>query len=165
MWIGAALIFAAALLSALDWRFAARLMPQTAATAGLLVVAVSGASALVGWLRDWPIVPARGLHDSAGALHGLRDGEIYARFARQLLWLLGLLLAVFLIGMLPAIALFTALHMRVEGRTPFAQALILTAALVSGMFLLFVKLLHVPWPPSLLGDLFPTLREAAGRLI
>jgi hypothetical protein len=32
-------------------------------------------------------------------------------------------------------------------------------------YVLFVKLLHVPWPPSLLGDAFPDLRELSGRLI
>jgi hypothetical protein len=30
---------------------------------------------------------------------------------------------------------------------------------------LFEKLLHVPWPPSLLGDAFPDLRDLSGRLI
>jgi hypothetical protein len=32
-------------------------------------------------------------------------------------------------------------------------------------FSAFVKLLHVPWPPSLLGDAFPDLLELSGRLI
>jgi hypothetical protein len=33
------------------------------------------------------------------------------------------------------------------------------------MYLLFVKLLHVPWPPSLLGDMVPALRAFTGRLL
>jgi hypothetical protein len=55
--------------------------------------------------------------------------------------------------------------MTIEGRTPTAQALPIVAVLLVGMYLLFVKLLHVPWPPSLLGDLFPALRSAVGGLI
>ena len=34
-----------------------------------------------------------------------------------------------------------------------------------GFYFLFAKLLHVPWPPSLLGDAFPDLRDLTGRLI
>jgi hypothetical protein len=29
---------------------------------------------------------------------------------------------------------------------------------------LFATLPHVPWPPSVLGDMVPALREATGRL-
>ena len=54
---------------------------------------------------------------------------------------------------------------RRERRTPIVQALAIVAGLLIGMYLLFVKLLHVPWPPSLLGDLFPALRDALGQLI
>jgi hypothetical protein len=51
------------------------------------------------------------------------------------------------------------------GRTRPAPAALITLSLWIGMYLLFVKLLHVPWPPSLLGDILPDWREITGRLI
>jgi hypothetical protein len=165
LWVLAAVAFAAAFINAVDWRFAARLMPQTAAAAGLIVIACSLAMTLMARARGRPIQAARATHEIAGALDGLKDSVIYGRFAVQLVWLVGLLLTILLIGMLPAVALFMLLHMIIEGRTPVAQALPIVAVLLVGMYLLFVKLLHVPWPPSLLGDLFPALRSAVGGLI
>jgi hypothetical protein len=108
---------------------------------------------------------ARATHEIAGALDGLGDSTIYSRFGTQLVWLVGLLLTILVIGMLPAVALFMILHMTIEGRTPIAQTLAIVGGLLIGMYLLFVKLLHVPWPPSQLGDLFPALRDAVGQLI
>lgn len=165
LWVLVTIAFAAAFLSALDWRFAARLMPQTAAAAGLLVIACSAGTMLIARLRGQPFVMARATHEIVGALDGLSDTVIYSRFGTQLIWLIGLLLTILVIGMLPAVALFMILHMTIEGKTPIAQTLAIVSALLVGMYLLFVKLLHVPWPPSLLGDLFPALRTAAGQLI
>jgi hypothetical protein len=36
--------------------------------------------------------------------------------------------------------------------------------LIAGTYVLFVTLLRVSWPPSVLGDMEPALREATGRL-
>jgi hypothetical protein len=55
--------------------------------------------------------------------------------------------------------------MSTAGKTRLATAFIITVSLWVGFYFLFVKLLHVPWPPSLLGDVFPELREWTGRLI
>jgi TctA family transporter len=165
LWVLATIAFAAAFINALDWRFAARLMPQTAAAAGLLVIGCSGVMILLARMRGESVATARATHEIAGALDGLGDSTIYSRFGTQLVWLVGLLLTILVIGMLPAVALFMILHMTIEGRTPIAQTLAIVAGLLIGMYLLFVKLLHVPWPPSLLGDLFPALRDAVGQLI
>jgi len=52
--------------------------------------------------------------------------------------------------------------MAIEGRTRLGTALLIVLPLWIGMYVLFVKLLHVPWPPSLLGDALPWLRSATG---
>ncbi len=69
------------------------------------------------------------------------------------------------IGMMPAMGLYMFFYMATVGRTRFVPSLIITVSLWIGMYLLFVKLLHVPWPPSLLGDWFPELRDLTRRLI
>jgi hypothetical protein len=165
LWALAALAFAGALWSATDWRPAARLMPQTAAAAGLLVIAIGAAMAGLGAARGRPIGAARARSEIKGALEGLTDAVVYGRLAVQVLWLVGLLAGVHLIGMMPALGLFMLLYMTIEGRTRLGTALLIVLPLWAGMYVLFVKLLHVPWPPSLLGDALPWLRAASGRLI
>jgi hypothetical protein len=165
LWIVATLGFAAAFYSAMDWRFAARLMPQTAAAVGLLVIGCMLAMIVVARIRGRAVTISRAHYEIAGMFEDLTERVIYRRFGGELLWLLGLLLGVWAIGMLPAMGLYMFLYMVTVGRTRIGPAAIITVALWIGMYLLFVKLLHVPWPPSLLGDMLPEWRDATGRLI
>ena len=90
---------------------------------------------------------------------------VYARLGEQLIWLAGLLMAVSLIGMMPALGAFMLLYMLYVGKTRVATAFLIVVPLWIGMYLLFNTLLHVPWPPSLLGDHFPQLRAMLFGLI
>jgi Tripartite tricarboxylate transporter TctA family/Tripartite tricarboxylate transporter TctB family len=159
--VGLGLVFA--FWSATDWRLAARLMPQTAAAGGLLVIVLGAAGALLGKAPNFAFSRARS--ETASALAGVSDRVVYGRLAVQFLWLLSLLAGVFVIGMLPALGLFMVLYMIVEGRTRSRTAILIAAPLLIGMYLLFVRLLHVPWPPSLIGDAVPWLRAIPGRLM
>jgi len=165
LWAIAFLGFAAAFWSAAGWRFSARLMPQTAATAGLIVIACAGLTAVLEKLQGKPILAAKSAYEIAGAFGELAETIVYARLFVEALWLVGLLIGVLLIGLMPAMGLYMFLYMSTAGKTPWPTALIITISLWIGFYVLFVKLLHVPWPPSLLGDLFPDLREWTGRLI
>ena len=161
----ATLGFGAAFYSATDWRFAARLMPQTAAAAGLFVIGCAAAVVVLARMRGQAVTIARAHYELAGAFEDLTERVIYWRLGQELVWLLGLLVGVWVIGMLPAMGLYMFLYMVTVGRTRIAPAVLITVALWVGMYLLFVKLLHVPWPPSLLGDMLPDWREVTGRLI
>ena len=165
LWVVVAVLFIAAFVSALDWKFAARLMPQSAAAAGAVFVGV----AAFGWLR--PAVPVAGTADPAkhGALTDslalLPPGLMFGRAAIQWLWLLGLLAGVALIGMLPSLLIFMVASMLVLGRVRWQTALLIAVPLWLGMYLLFVTVLHLPWPDSWLGDTMPGLRALTHRLI
>jgi TctA family transporter len=163
LWVTAFVVLAAAFWSATGWRFSARLMPQTAAAVGLIVIACAGLAALFAKLQGRPAVAARTAHDVGGG--ELADTTVYARLLVEALWLVGLLVSVLLIGLMPALGLYMFSYMSTAGRTPWPMALIVVASLWIGFYVLFAKLLHVPWPPSLLGDVFPDLREWTGRLI
>jgi TctA family transporter len=165
LWVLAFLALAAAFWSAAGWRFSARLMPQTAAAAGLIVIACAGLAAALGKLQGKPALAKKTGHEVAGALGELAETTVYARFLVEALWLMGLLAGVMLIGLMPALGLFMFSYMSTAGRTRWPLALIITITFWIGFYILFVKLLHVPWPPSLLGDAFPGLREWTGRLI
>jgi TctA family transporter len=164
IWVVAFLVFAAAFWAAADWRFSARLMPQTAAMAGVIVIVCAGIMTLV---TTRPRQPHAGTtsagHVSSGAELGAMT--VYGRLVVELLWLLGFLAAVWLIGLMPAMGIYMFSYMSTAGKTRWVTALIITVSLWIVFYVLFVKLLHVPWPPSLVGDAFPVLREWTGRLI
>ena len=167
LWGLAALGFAAAFWSAMDWRLAARLMPQTAATAGLIVIGCAGATMIVARLqgRPAPMMRARARADG-GVRRPQRARMIYRRLRHtRSCGSPACSLRVLVVGMLPAIGLYMFVYMVTEGRTRLVPAVLITISLWIGMYLLFQKLLHVPWPPSLLGDELPWLRTMLQRLI
>jgi putative tricarboxylic transport membrane protein len=165
LWVLAFLAFAAAFWSATGWRFSARLMPQTAATVGLVVIACAGLAAALAQLQGKPALATKAAHEITGASGELAETTVYARLLVEALWLISLLIGVMLIGLMPALGLFMFSYMSTAGRTRWPMALIITISFWIACYILFVKLLHVPWPPSLLGDAFPELREWTGRLI
>jgi TctA family transporter len=165
LWVIAFLGFAAAFWSTTGWRFSARLMPQTAAAAGLIVIACAGAMVALAKLQGRPILESKTAYEVVGAFGELTEKTVYARLIVEALWLVGFLIGVLLIGLMPAMGLYIFLYMSTAGKTRWPTALLITASLWIGFYVLFVKLLHVPWPPSLLGDAFPDLREWTGRLI
>jgi TctA family transporter len=165
IWLIAALGLVAAFWSAAGWRLSARLMPQTAAASGLVVIACAAVMVLVAKLQGRPPAARRTSHEGAGPAASLDAATVYRRFGFELLWLVGFLIGVWLIGLMPTMGAFMFLYMATAGRTPWPTALVITVALWLGFYVLFGKLLHVPWPPSLIGDMFPDLREMTGRLI
>ena len=165
LWVIAFLGFAAAFWSATGWRFSARLMPQTAAAAGLIVIVCAGAMAVLAKLQGRPILKSKTAYEVMGAFGELTEKTVYARLVVEALWLVGFLIGVLLIGLMPAMGLYMFLYMSTVGKTRWPTALLITVSLWIGFYVLFVMLLHVPWPPSLLGDAFPDLREWTGRLI
>jgi Tripartite tricarboxylate transporter TctB family len=165
LWVIAFLALALAFWSATGWRFSARLMPQTAAAVGLIVIACAGLAAVLAKLQGKPAGAAKSAHDFAGSSRELAETIVYRRLLVEALWLVGLLIGVLLVGLMPALGLYMFSYMSTAGKTPWPMALIVAVSLWIGFYVLFAKLLHVPWPPSLLGDVFPDLREWTGRLI
>lgn len=74
-------------------------------------------------------------------------------------WMIGFLISMSLIGLIPTVPLFVIAFMRVEGPEPWR--IVAPTALILCLFIyfLFDQLLAIPWPPSVLGDAFPALKE------
>jgi len=77
-------------------------------------------------------------------------------------WLLAFLAGIWLVGFLPAIAIFVFAYMHLGFREPMSHSAGYAAATVLLCWGLFDRVLSVAWPGSLLGDLFPALRSAVG---
>jgi putative tricarboxylic transport membrane protein len=69
--------------------------------------------------------------------------------ANYIVGLVALPTGIMVLGMLPALALFTAVTLRGIERMRTVQVFVITAATAIGSWLLFEKLLHVPLPKPL----------------
>jgi hypothetical protein len=155
-----------ALWSARDWPFDARLVPYAASIAALVFAALNLATEIF-TPAEAAGAPA-GHRRAIGGVHiphaaDLPEGALVrVRALRYFGWLVGLGASGMLIGFVPAIAVFVALFMRAEFRERWRVALLAATAVTLFLWGIFDRVLAVPWPPSLLGDALPALRQATG---
>ncbi|MHA7874319.1 tripartite tricarboxylate transporter permease [Roseivivax sp.] len=136
-------------LSSASWPAPAKMLPQAVAVGGLLAAGGFFAFRALGKI---PPLRAEG-------------SEPLPAILKQVAWLLALIVGVRLIGMVPAIAVFALAYMMIEGKVRPLHALLLVVPFIGGILFLFHEMLHIPWPQSLLGDLFPDIRKLTERLI
>jgi len=73
-------------------------------------------------------------------------------------WLLLLMLSMYLIGLIPSIPLFVIAYMHFENREPWKIMIPMAVGLTIFVYIVFDQLLTIPWPPTLLGGMYPGLR-------
>ena len=149
MWGGTAALFVYVIVSSASWEPAARLMPRALAVVGL--IAIAGYFVWTGF--------------SGGFARSSRPAPPWAGALAQGLWLVGLVLAVRLIGMLPAMGLFVIAYMRLEGKSSWVSIMMIAVPYWVAAFFLFQEMLHLPWPHSMLGDWLPAIRTNLGGLV
>lgn len=167
--VGSALAFAVLALFVATWfieapwPFGARLVPQLVSLLGALF-ALMLMIAEIFLARDTaeagPV--GAGAHaplDFELPYAGLSHGQIYRRALAYFLWIYAALLAAYVIGLLPALVLFPFVFMRFHGRERWPTALIMSLGLFAFLWLVFDRIVHEPWPPTLIGNFFPGLRS------
>ena len=167
-------LFATCLAVSSQWEFGAKLVPQAVGWAGLLFTAWLILAAMfvrpvrvesTGLLAGAPAgeegaAPADDVHFDIQADYGdMPPSTIYLRAALYFGWLLFFLGAAALVGILPAIFLFLVGYMRFEGKESWTTTLGIAVPMGIFCYWLFHKILIVPWPQTVLGDLFPHLRS------
>jgi len=85
--------------------------------------------------------------------------EVARRALTSAGWIVLFLAMIWLIGMLPAILVFIIAYMRVEGGERWWLTLTVSIAMAVACYVLFDELLHIVWPPTVLGQAVPALRE------
>src|SRR5215472_10231983 len=157
-----AFIVAAILLSS-DWPAAAKPVPLTACYMALTAAGLNLISELFG--AGQPAAAGAAIESGRAVRHV--DFEIAPHVARRqatiyFAWLAAFLLTIWLIGFLPAIALFVFAYMCLGFGEPVIHSAGFAAATVLLCWGLFDRLLAVAWPASLLGNYFPALRAMLG---
>ena len=153
-----AFIIAAIALSS-EWPAVAKPVPLTACYMALTAAVLNLISELFGKEQS---ASTRGVDGGVAVRHNAElDVEpAAARYQATLYfaWLALFLLAIWVIGFVPAIAVFVFAYMCLGFREPALQSLGFAAGTALLAWGLFDQLLAVHWPSSLIGDLFPALR-------
>jgi len=168
-------LIVAAILSSTDWPHDAKLVPLTACGMALVAAILNLINELFGREQTAIAHVDSGMQiqavDDPGAkvsAHvsdlGVTDDVVRRRAAIFFVWMAAFIALVWLIGFIPAIAVFVFAYMRFGFGEPWLSSLGYAAATTLVCIVVFHWALQVAWPPSLLGDLFPALR-ASTRLI
>ncbi len=158
-------LFAFTISEAGEWRFEARFVPQVVGWTSLILAIVSLLFHLLihpakntggSGIRERMMEQARLdlTPEGSGSRQAItRNGLMFAG------WIACFLILTFLIGMLPTILVFSFAFMCLEGER-WQTAAAISAGLVVFCWFVFDRLLALPWPDSLLGDLVPALKQA-----
>ena len=161
-----ATVFLLSLVIELQWPSEAKLVPETVSIFGLFF-------SLTLLLTDHLVAPQRptlttvaisagdlehGSMDLRVGYSGLSDYEVHRRATGFFLWIFSVLIIGFLIGFVPALVVFALFFTRIHGQEKWLNALLVAGGLFFFLWLVFDRLVHETWPPSLLGTAFPVLR-------
>ena len=150
--------------------FGARLIPQVVSVAAMIFIGWLILSALfVAPGEAAPVdeegVPGRGeggapaqsdVHFDISADYGdLPGAEVTKRVITYFAWLLFFFGASAVIGLLPAMFVFLVGYMRFEGKEGWGTTLAVATSIWLLSYFLFHKLLVIPWPQAVVGDLLP----------
>lgn len=142
------LTFFAAILTARDWYFSAKLFPFFAGFPGLLLAAVQVWREMTGW-------------ESRNAASGVQVDESYdetidlsvrrQRTGWFFFWLLATAVGIWALGLPIALSVSLALWARIEGKESWIKSLSVGVVAFLIVWGLFTKVFGLGWPP---GELF-----------
>jgi TctA family transporter len=157
-------LFALSLFVSAQWEFGAKLMPQIVATVAILLLGAH-ITATVFLFEPRPAESsqksAKTHFDIASDFGELSPGEITRRAGAYFAWLLFLLALTMIIGLLPGIFVFLVLYLRFAADETWSKTMGIAIGLWVPIYILFHRILFIPWPQSMLGDWFPGLRSIA----
>jgi TctA family transporter len=150
------------------WDFSAKIVPLVVGGIGVATVAISlfndvfrkpqaaGGSGLNEQAQQE--VKAKIHMDLASDTEHLGVRVIVQRAAIFFGYLIAFMAVMAVIGLIPTVAIFVVVFMRVEGRERWSLVISYAVVLVLSIYFVFDYVMSVPWPPTLLGTRFPGLK-------
>lgn len=153
---------------AIPWHFSAKLVPIVVGCIALTVLAMSLFNEMC---RKPTAAVSAGLADEAQ--HQVEEKihmdltsdtdhlplkTVVTRAARFFGYLIAFMAVMWLIGLIPTVAVFVVFFMRVEGNERWKLVVPYALVLLFGIWVAFDQFMAIPWPPSLLGEFFPALK-------
>ena len=155
------------LITAQAWDFRAKVAPTIVGTVALAFALLSfanqvlrrpgfGQAAAIGMTRA---DGSREMHmDLHTDMSHLTTRTVIERAAAFFGWLLAFMGSMATIGLIPTIPVFVIAYMRLEGRERWTLVLPQAAVLTVLVYIVFHRLLTIPWPATLIGQWFPALK-------
>ena len=152
----------------MDWNYDAKIIPMIVGTAAVILATLS---LLNQTIRSGDAVTHGGDAIVEKAQHGMHmdiesagqedmsKKQIAIRGLMFFGWMLFYMAGMALVGVLATTLIFIVTFMRYEGKESWKVTLIMAGSVVFMTWLLFDQLLTIPWPQSVVGDMFPALRE------
>lgn len=156
VFIIALLIFA--LLEMPSWNPSSRIVPSILGTIGLVMTTLSLAIDLLRRPSQEEI-EGEAIHmDLESDTAHLSNRVVVTRAAIFFGWLIGLMISMAVIGLIPSIPIFVVLFMRLEARERWTLVLPQAIGLTAFVYFVFDRIMHIPWPPTLLGTVLPAFK-------
>lgn len=153
---------------ATQWHFSAKLVPIVVGTVALTVLVISlfNETCRKPTAAGTDGLAERALQEVGETIHmdltsdtgHLPVRTIVERAARFFGYLLAFMGAMAVIGLIPTVAIFVVVFMRLEGPERWKLIIPYVVILVWAIWVAFDLFMAVPWPPTLLGHLFPALK-------
>jgi hypothetical protein len=143
-----------------DWTIDAKIVPLIVAYGAILFCALSLANSVFG-SAPASAATAPGLakaasshFDIASGLGDMPAAKIIRRGMIFFGWLAAFMLSMAAIGLIPTVPVFIIALMRVEGHERWRVVVPMAVIMTIFIWLLFDRMLAIPWPGSYLGDVF-----------
>jgi TctA family transporter len=169
-------VLLAMVLTAVRWDFSAKVVPLVVGGVGIMLAGFSLLNEMCRKLDD-PLAQ-EGLQDQA--IHEVEKQigvdekihmdltsdtahlpvrEIIIRATWFFSYLIGFMALMAVIGLIPTVAVFVVFFMRYEAKERWSLVIPYAVILVIFIWFAFDYFMAVPWPPTLLGDWFPALKN------
>jgi hypothetical protein len=163
------ILFIVMLSLSFDWAFAARIVPTIVGIGAILFcglglandilgVHARNAAAAAGGAGSESTGPKRIHMDIVSKTAHLPGATVVGRGFQFFGWMAGIMLLMWIIGLIPAVPIFIISYMRLEGREKWKIVIPMAVCVVALIYIVFDQLLAIPWPPTLLGTFFPVLK-------
>lgn len=153
------------LFHSMDWPFGARIGPNVICSILITAVVVSYygvAFSTRDKMGHTAATPHHGIHmdlDSTEPSNESRISDIYFRAAIFFAWFVAFLLLMWIIGLIPSVPVIVVAYMRFEGKEPWPLCFAFASGITGLIYVVFERIIHVPWPPTLVGEYLPFLSE------
>jgi TctA family transporter len=154
------------LSEAWEWGFGAQIVPLTVGFMGLFFVVISllnqvfrTADTSVSSDDDPKKQVQQKIHmDIVADTAEVPISLIMRRAAIFFGWLIAFMVSMAVIGLIPTVPLFVIAYMRLENSEPWKLVIPIAVGMTIFIYIVFDRLLTIPWPPTLLGNLIPALK-------
>jgi len=158
-------VILAMVVMASEWRFNAQIVPLIVGGVALTTVTLSLLNQTFRKSPTAESIAAAG-PDAPKSIHmdiesdtgHLPLNTIIGRGALFFGYLVAFMASTYVIGLIPTIAVFVVVFMRVEGKEPWPLVLSYAAFMVIFVTVLFDRIMSIPWPQTLLGQWIPALK-------